>query len=136
MTASDHLNPQLFHGTTTWLAPGEVIHPGSGDYVYERGYNYGHTPKEHMTRGAYATTNEDTAEHFARVKGWDEFHNSDSPHQLSLLHPVYEVEHVSEHSDPLHRLLKDERRDLVGFRVRKLHKYVPSAHMYPEGYEY
>ncbi|NBZ96813.1 MAG: hypothetical protein EBR40_10380, partial [Proteobacteria bacterium] len=44
----------------------------------------------------------------------------DAPYQPALFSPVYEVEHLSEHSDPHGRITAkghSHRRDKVGFRV-------------------
>ena len=44
----------------------------------------------------------------------------DEPYQPALFSPVYEVEHLSEHSDPHGRIAAKghaHRRDKVGFRV-------------------
>lgn len=91
------------------MKPGEVINPGI-DGVYD---NDG-VPQEHRQSGAYAATDQDTAQTFAGNK------QRDQSGQGSLFAPVYPVEHVSEHSDPMSKLgdsFPNYRRDTSGFRV-------------------
>ncbi len=107
MAASDNLNPKLFHGSSAWLKSGEVINPGKDIYYAD------------SKPGAYATTNLDTARGYAGK--WDDPERKHPSDQRSLFHPVYEVAHSSEHSDPYDILKKigpDYRRDTEGFVVK------------------
>lgn len=109
MAASDALNPKLFHGSRAWLKPGDVVNPAS-DVWYE---DEGDKP------GAYASVRFETAQGYA--KKWDDPLRDHPDDQRSLFHPVYEVEHMSEHADPRQELIRvapDYRRDEQGFKVK------------------
>lgn len=77
VAASENLNPELFHGTTAWLKPGDIIKPGRRDDFYgpNAGYFNG-GPRSGMTRpddehtsiGAYATPEKETGARFARQR--------------------------------------------------------------------
>ena len=60
MVASDHLNPQLFHGSRHIFNPGDTVAPAatSANYV-EKGYT--------SEMPAYATENKERARAFGRV---------------------------------------------------------------------
>lgn len=115
MAASDHLEPKLFHGTGHWFAPGEIVEPGRRD-IY-RSYK--------RKAGAYATTDMEGAKSYAWRQAMGASTPDSKPHQFALFAPVYEVEHMSEHSDPLNifRGKKDVRRDEVGFRPVRIAGY-------------
>jgi hypothetical protein len=153
MAASDNLNPGLFHGTTAWLKPGDVIEPRTRDDFYgpeardERGYLAPHT--EHTAIGAYASPEVDIAKQFAKQRmnteaeqagvtktytrneagewGITEGMRPGSPsYQPALFAPVYSVEHVTEHSDPEGRISargRNHRRDTSGFKVTGITDY-------------
>lgn len=104
MAASDHLEPKLFHGTGHWFAPGDIVNPGA-----DRKYPHGDP-------GAYASTDFDDAAFFSNLK-------RQAGPQPALFAPVYEVEHLTEHSDPLNKLDETSRRDTKGFSVKKLAGY-------------
>lgn len=116
----------LFHGTGHWFQPGDVVEPRHRDDFYgpnaydSKGYRY----EEGDGVGAYASTDIADAERFAKQAM--EFQLSTAiqqrvPHQLEMLAPIFPVEHLSEHRDPLNRLIERERptyrRDKEGFRV-------------------
>lgn len=106
MAASDSLNPQLFHGTTHWFQPGDIVKPGKDVF-------YPDDP------GSYATNKLDTAKAFAfsRLRG-DTFRNPAENKQLELFAPVFPVEHVSQHEDPWDQMTETSYvRDPKGFRV-------------------
>lgn len=113
MAASDSLNPQLFHGTGHWFKPGDVIHPGYDGSYFE-------------TPGAYATTSARIAKNASMRKRQTE--ESSDFSQRSLFTPYFEVEHLTEHSDPENLLTgnsnrKTYRRDPVGLRVKGVGGY-------------
>jgi hypothetical protein len=116
MAASDHLEPRLFHGSNAWLKPGTVLQPGNRDAFYGEPV------------GVYASTDMEIAAHFSNGGNRNQEKQSLSsgiPYQPSLFSPVYEVEHVSEHSDPEGRLAEYQssssyRRDLQGFRIKRV----------------
>lgn len=98
MAASDALNPQLFHGTTHWFKTGDIIEPRKDTF-------YKDSP------GTYADTDADSAGLWAGAK------LTPKGEQPPLFRPVFPVEHVSEHSDPIETLPPHFRRDTQGFRV-------------------
>lgn len=109
MSASNSLNPQLFHGTTHWFKPGEIVRAG-------RDVFYPEDP------GAYATTSMNSAKIFARGRlEHEEVRDPSENKQLALFAPIFPVEHVSEHEDPKNKLTNKKnssyRRDMQGFRV-------------------
>lgn len=132
MAASDNLNPRLFHGTSHWFKPGDIVEPRTRDeyyqpgaYVYnEKGEGDGNT--KHTVDdgiGAYASTDVSDAERFAQQALERELtkavQNSET-YQYPMFTPVFSVEHVSEHRDPFGRLAHSRpnyRRDKAGFRV-------------------
>lgn len=71
MAAKDALNMELFHGTGGAIEDG-VVKPGNTNYL---GY------------GAYSTTSLKTAQHYARIRAYDE---------NRLFGTVYKVKPVSE----------------------------------------
>lgn len=125
MSASDHLEPKLFHGSTHWFTPGETIEPrtdlpyndvDAGDDFYsadERAKGFG-------VSGAYATVNYATARGYSSRKL---FRSNLKEGQGSLFAPVYEVGHLSEHSDPSNVLGDENRRDLKGFHPKRIAGY-------------
>ena len=108
MSASDNLHPKLFHGSRSFIKNGDTIKPGFDVW--------------NDTPGAYASTSYDGAEWYAEM--WDDPDLKTHPDaQRPLFHPIYEVEHETEHSDPsgrLQRAAPDYRRDEKGFRVKGL----------------
>jgi hypothetical protein len=99
----------MYHGTSAWMKPGETLNPGT-DGVYD----HAGVPAEHRQAGAYASTDQGEAQSYAE--------NSvrNKPGQGELFAPVYPVENVSEHSDPMGKLadsFPSYRRDTAGFRV-------------------
>lgn len=143
MAASDHLQPKLFHGTSAWLKPGDIIEPRTRDEFYgpeaidiDTDEPFPHD--EHTGIGAYATPDLHEARKYAKesmdmdaVKAgsyadWEAQYGRTgmkpgaAPYQPALFAPVYPVEHVTEHSDPHGRIAAEgftHRRDKVGFRV-------------------
>ena len=122
MAASDHLAPRLFHGSTHWFKPGEVIEPRTDlPYnEYEGEYDEDEKRAGYGTSGAYATTSLDNAKWFS---GMRLFRNNLKEKQGSLFAPVYEVKHLSEHSDPLNKLDAQNRRDTSGFKPVRIAGY-------------
>lgn len=84
------------------MSEGDIIKPGTDVY--------------YPTSAAYATRSLGSARYYA--KKWDDPRNYHPDEQRPLFHPVYEVEHVSRHSDPDDQLPFDYRRDEKGFRVK------------------
>ncbi len=120
MAASDNLQPRLFHGTAHWFKSGDVIAPGQRDVYYDV-VDITHNAPEHMQIGAYATTRLNRARTYASSAMSRKEHgemNMQDHAQRALFSPVYEVEHVSENSDPLEQLPDKYHRDLQGFRVK------------------
>ncbi len=141
MAASESLSPRLFHGTSAWLKPGEVIEPRTRDEFYGpqavdimTDESFPHD--EHTGVGAYATPHLEEAKMYAKEsadteaekagayhpweEGYPRMKPGSAPLQPALFTPVYPVEHVTEHSDPHGRIADegyDHRRDTVGFRV-------------------
>ena len=143
MAASDNLNRQLFHGTSAWLKPGDVIEPRTRDEFYgpqaidiDTDAPFPHD--EHTGVGAYATPDIEDAKKYAKESmdteagkagayaDWEArpgragMKPGSAPYQPALFAPVYPVEHMSEHSDPHGRIAAEgytSRRDKVGFRV-------------------
>jgi hypothetical protein len=78
MAARDSLHPDLFHGTSSWIAPGDIIRPGKRDEFYGPGaYRFGTHGKdpdvgvawpedEHTSVGAYATPDVQVGKKFAK----------------------------------------------------------------------
>lgn len=129
MSAADNLNPQLFHGTSAWLKPGEIIKPGTRDVFYSRSSSY--IPTEHAQTGAYAAREPEEAAIYSRIaaRRQEEAEMKQKGHsQRSLFAPVYEVEHVSENHDPLGLLPGMFKRDLQGFRVKKVAGFAVRDH--------
>jgi hypothetical protein len=133
---------KLYHGTAAWIKPGDSIVPGKRDDFYgpdARDYqakwpNPKHPIDEHTSIGAYATPHLSVAKKFATQamehRERDNYVVDEKPYQPELFAPIYEVEHLSEHSDPHGRIVKEEsevnrdhRRDKVGFRVNKTAGY-------------
>ena len=120
MAASDHLEPKLFHGTSTWMPVGTVIHARKDVYY----------PK---SPAAYATTDLDEAKEYSLVsrgRSRQKAAENKEPYQPPLFSPVYEVAHMSGHSDPESRIERTTpnaaltfRRDPEGFRITKLAGY-------------
>jgi hypothetical protein len=156
MPAPDGEQFKLYHGTAAWIKPGDSIVPGQRDVFYgpDAIDHQADWPRptypvdEHTSIGAYSTPHLDVAKKFATqaveqqkesagirtvVRGGDKYefkHPETPPYQPALFAPVYEVEHLSEHSDPHGRIAKeksevdrDHRRDKVGFRVNKTAGY-------------
>lgn len=109
MAASDHLEPKLFHGTGHWFAPGEIVEPRRDNAYGDGG-------------GAYATTDIEVAHAYAKGKAVGSIHD-DELHQMALFAPIYEVEHLSKHSDPSRTLGRNIRRDTKGFRPVRIVGY-------------
>lgn len=136
MSASEHLHPKLFHGTNAWLKPGEIIKPGVRDAYYGPGSRlaFDNPDSEHVGVGAYASLYEHDAAYFTdNAQKNAEKHNMETQgfHQRELFSPVYEVEHVSEHSDPTGAIARsnpDFRRDTQGFRVKGIAQLVPTMY--------
>lgn len=104
MAAKDHLQPKLFHGSAAHLLPGDTINPGYNDSSYP------------LNPGAYATSNYKHAEDFSRLKAQSEG---------VLFSPIYEVEHLTHHSDPKNIMGRKAEeygyaRDEKGFRIKKV----------------
>jgi hypothetical protein len=76
MSASDHIQPKLFHGTAHYFSEGEPINPSTGYHFYE------HFFKDKTPR-VYLTSSFDDAKEYAknRVAG-----------QQKLFGPIYEVD--------------------------------------------
>jgi|688.fasta_scaffold1425348_1 hypothetical protein len=74
MSASDHVNPRLFHGTGHYFGPGETIDPRSPGANPSR-----ENPTINKT---YATSNMEYAQYYAKLEAWD---------KGMLFAPVYEV---------------------------------------------
>lgn len=74
MAASDNLQPALFHGTTHWFQPGDVVNP---------------TPHPGGGSAAWGTTDMETAATYAKLKNAKQ----DQP---ALFSPIYEVETTSD----------------------------------------
>ena len=88
MPASDHLNPQLFHGTAHRFKKGEVILPANLANVPQ---NWGAASKNDPNL-AHATSNLDSAKYFANVaKAIQGMRRQDD----SLRARVYQVEPVN-----------------------------------------
>jgi len=98
VTATDHLNTELFHATTHLFQPGDIVNP---------------TDTEHSeTPMAFATTDPKLAASIARGK--TRWHNKRNPDDQRTGH-VFAVEHMSEPAD----LWMPSRyvADPAGFRV-------------------
>lgn len=136
MPAHEHLNRRLFHGTSAQLNIGDSINPGRGDAHYgDADWEHGRPDLKGI--GAYATTSREDAEKYAAHAYSTERQDtldSGKPFQERMFNPVYEVEHKSEHSDPLNILPAPYARDMKGFKVKGVHlspnlgstEYVPS----------
>jgi hypothetical protein len=117
MAAKDHLATKLFHGTNAWIPIGGTINPGRRDAFYPD------------TPGAYATSNLTRAKAFSREAEESAILQNSAnkvPHQLTLFHPVYEVEHLTEHSDPDETIQSFGApffRDPKGFRIKGIADY-------------
>lgn len=74
MAASDNLQPVLFHGTTHWFQPGDVVNP---------------TPHPGGGSAAWGTTDMQTAATYSSLKNAKQ-------DQLALFSPIYEVEPTSD----------------------------------------
>jgi hypothetical protein len=145
---------KLYHGTAAWIKPGDSIVPGKRDDFYgpdsaKRSGKF-YSVDEHTSIGAYATPHLSVAKKFATQAMEQQKYNAGvrtvygggvryekkdpelPPYQPELFAPIYEVEHLSEHSDPHGRIAneayeevdRDHRRDKVGFRVNKTAGYV------------
>lgn len=108
MAASDHLEPKLFHGTAHWFGKDEYVEPG-------RDVSYGSE-----RAGAYATTSAHNAKQYSAARLSD---RNLRMGQMEMLAPVYEVEHLTEHSDPEDRVPYHYRRDEAGFRPVRIVDY-------------
>jgi hypothetical protein len=98
VSAADHLNAELFHGTSHPFEPGDVINP---------------TDTEHTTfPTAWATPSMEHASRVARAKV--RRHNRRNPDNPATEH-VFAVEHMGERVDVWGRA--DSAADPVGFRV-------------------
>lgn len=105
MAASDHLEPKLFHGSAHWFGENESVQPGRDTY-------YGS-----HDAGAYATEYLQTAKQYSASRLIDRNMRNG---QMEMLAPVYEVEHLTEHSDPENKVPYHYRRDEAGFRPKKI----------------
>jgi hypothetical protein len=84
MPASDHLHPELFHGTGHFFGEGETINPpeapASGKLYYSRAAEY----TNDFSPVVYMTSNKHIAENYATKKAYE---------SGMLFAPIYSVEH-------------------------------------------
>ena len=110
MSASDHLHPKLFHGTSHWFSPGDTVNP-TPDYLYGG-------PKV-----AFASTSKEIAGNVARSKGVGPV-TATKPRQGVLFSPVFEVSNIGEplSQNTLGRYGQPDStvRNPNGFKVKKL----------------
>lgn len=101
MSASEHVNKTLFHGTGAVLGIGETITPRS--YSHSYGGHY-----------AFATTNPEEADSYAYrgmlSKG-------------TMFGSIYEVEPIDP-SEDVESFVPSHTVSQKGFKVKKIHKYV------------
>jgi cephalosporin-C deacetylase-like acetyl esterase len=76
MSASDHIQPKLFHGTHHYFSEGDTINPSSDVHFYEH-YTKDKTPRVYLTSS------------FDEAKGYAEHRVSG---QQKLFGPIYEVD--------------------------------------------
>jgi hypothetical protein len=112
----------LLHGTNVSIAPGGRILPGRRDTFYPDGPPAAYATRSSQIARTFASQAERNRAKEARTQG--------KPYQLSLFYPIYEVSHLSEHSDPEGEIAilphgsDDYVRDEEGFKVEGVNHYM------------